>query len=494
MPHRTTRLCVTLLILTLAPLALAEVAPDKIFSSNMVLQREMAVPIWGTAKPGEAISVSFAGQTVKTTADKNGKWRVTLRPLKTSKTAQTMTITGPNTVKLTNILVGEVWLASGQSNMAGRLVAAKKRSLPAEHFKTTDFANFRFIGPNRPWQEFNHRTQNGLSEVAFYFGQKLYTELDIPIGLIVRATSGTPVQSWMSPAVAEAARKKLNIPANWGDPKKPNRVATDYTPQILPIAGVAMRGVIWYQGERNAKTYTGWEYQYLLPIMIDSWRALWAKQAGQTRRDFPFYYVQVPVQTTTVTEEWPEVRDAMRRVLNTCPNTGMAVFYDHGPSLHPHNKKPSGERLALWALAKDYGRKIVYSGPLLKSMVIKDNKAILSFTCIGGGLKNKADKAGLDFFQLAGADGVYHPAFARVVGDTVEVFCTPVPKPVHVRYLYRKRAPNPAVSLINAEGLPASSFITNNTKPKRTPPPAATPRPARKARPASKPAARPAAK
>ena len=478
--NRPAQLALLAAVLLLSPLANAEIKPDPLFSSHMVLQRNMAVPIWGKAAANEKITLTFAGQTVKTTADKTGAWKVKLKPLKTSKTPQTMTLAGSNTIKLTDILVGEVWLASGQSNMALCLGSGLRPETP----KATDCSQLRFqTRKNRPWVVVDETTRKQLSAVAFYFGNKLNCDLDIPIGLVVRAHSGSPIQSWISPETAAAMEKKLDLPTHWGDPANPKLVARDFNPHILPIAGMAMRGAIWYQGERDAKTDTSWEYQYLLPALVDEWRTLWAERAGCAKRNFPFYYVQVPVQTTSTVDEWPEIRDAMRRALDTIPNSGMAVFYDYGPGLHPRNKLPAGERLALWALAKDYGKKIVYSGPLLKSMTIKGNRAILEFDHIGGGLKNKSGKPDLDFFQIAGKDGVYHPALAQIVGKTVVVSAKLAPKPVHVRYLHRKAKPSPVVSLVNAEGLPASSFMTDNTKPKRTPRPEPKPKPKRKPRP-----------
>ena len=231
-----------------------------------------------------------------------------------------------------------------------------------------------------------------------------------------------------------------------------------------------MRGVVWYQGERNAKTYTGWEYRELLPYLIDTWRHLWAERAGLEVRKFPFYFVQPPAQEAkSDDEEWPWLRDSMRRALGTTENTGMVVFYDYGPSLHPEDKEPAGNRLALWALAKDYGKTgLVFSGPLLDKVTIQGDKAVLSFKYVGGGLKNKSGGSSLKFFEIAAKDGNYVPADASIEGDKVVVRAKEVPTPVSVRYLFRKQPPDAEVSLVNAEGLPASSFITDDSKPPRT--------------------------
>lgn len=451
--------------ITWASPAIAEVEVASVFGDNMVLQRELPVPVWGTASAGEKITVSFDGHKRTTTADAHGNWILKLAPLETSKTEKTMTVKGSNTITFSGVLVGEVWFCSGQSNMAGKFVASKGRAIDSKVFER-DLSAFRFLPKNVGWRSLDQDNQNLISCVAYYFGIELYKELDIPVGLIIRASSGTPIQSWMPESAAEKIRKELDICADWGDPRNPNRAATEYNAWLDAIIPVAMRGAIWYQGERNAKTFTGWEYRHLLPHLIKTWRELWATRSQTQLRKFPFYYVQVPTQDRN--GEWPWLRDAMRRSLDLSENTGMAVYYDYGPSLHPANKQPAGQRLALWALAKDYGRKdLVHCGPLLDKVRISGDKAILSFKHVGGGLKNKSGEKNLEFFEIAGKDGKYVSADARIQGDTVVVRSEKIPSPVYVRYLFRKPAPNPEVSLINAEGLPASSFMTDNFKPAR---------------------------
>ncbi|MCP4190185.1 MAG: sialate O-acetylesterase [Planctomycetaceae bacterium] len=465
METRFTILSSLVMTLMVTTNAWADVQLSNLFTDQMVLQRELPVPIFGTASPGEQVSVSFAGQLQTTLADQQGNWMVKLAPLKTSSAAQQMVIKAANTIRLSDILVGEVWLCSGQSNMAGKFSAAKGRSLSPQDL-TRDHAGFRFCNKNSGWKSLNEKTQSSCSQVGYYFGMKLYQELGVPIGLIQRATSGTPIQSWMEQSVAEEIRQELAIPKDWGDPKQPNRAHREYDAWVRPLLPVAFRGVIWYQGERNAKTQTGWEYQHLLKRLIESWRETWATTNGGPLRKFPFYYVQVPSQQQG--QEYPWLRDSMRRVLDTTENTGMAIFYDHGPDLHPKNKKPSGERLALWALAKDYGRsKLVHCGPLLDQVAIVDGKAILSFRHVGGGLQSMAGGPQLSFFEIAGTDGQYVPAQASIVGDTVIVRSGKIRSPAFVRYLFWKGEPNAEISLINAEGLPASSFMTDNLKPAR---------------------------
>jgi len=448
-----------------ASAAMAEVKLTNLFTDHMVLQRGLPVPIFGTASPGEKISVSFDGQTLEATADKDGAWMVKLSPLKTSTTGKEMVIQGSNTITLSDILVGEVWFCSGQSNMAGKFVASKGRSIDPEDL-ARDHSAFRFCNKNGGWTSLDEKTQANCSRVGYYFGMKLYEELDIPIGLIQRASSGTPIQSWMEASVAENIRKELSISTHWGDPKNPDRAHKEYDAWIEPILPVAFRGVIWYQGERNAKTQTGWEYKDLLVRLIESWRETWAAEAGIPLRKFPFYYVQVPSQAEG--QEYPWLRDSMRRALETTENTGMAIFYDHGPSLHPENKKPSGERLALWALAKDYGQtELVHCGPLLDNVALSGNRATLTFKHVGGGLRNQSGEKNLRFFEIAGEDAAYVPANARIEGDTVVVQGDKIKKPVYVRYLFWKGEPNAEFSLMNAEGIPAASFITDDLKPPR---------------------------
>jgi sialate O-acetylesterase len=446
--------------------ALGAVTLPAIFGDKMVLQRQLPLPIWGTAEPGEKISVSFAGQDIATVADDQGKWIIKLKPLKTSRTERTMTIKGSNTVTFSGVLVGEVWLCSGQSNMAGKFVKSKGRSIDPRAFKQ-DLSRFRFSA-RQGWMSLTPRSQKLLSCVAYYFGIELYRKLDIPIGLIQRYNSGTPIQTWMPKDAAELIRKKLNIPQGWNNAHPMQLPGFQFNDKIAPIVPMAFRGVIWYQGERNAKSQTGWEYGDLLSFHIKTWRDLWAKRAGIELRKFPFYYVQVPTQESPVDAEWPWLRDAMRRALDTTENTGMAIFYDYGPSLHPENKQPAGKRLSLWALAKDYGRdKLVHCGPLLDKVLIKKGKAVLTFKHVGGGLRNASGGKQLKFFEIAARDGKYVPAEAIIEGANVIVQNPKVAKPVYVRYLFRKPTPNAEVSLINAEGLPASSFMTDDFKPPR---------------------------
>ncbi len=466
----TTRLATFLFVLIFAltpSLTLADVTLPKIFSSNMVLQRELAVPIWGTADPGEEVTVKFAGQSKQTKADSDGKWMVQLDPLATSSQEQKLLAEGKNRLELSGVLVGEVWLCSGQSNMADSFSSSKNRFIEPKYFEK-GLARMR-VSTRQGWTGINEKTQRTISRVGFYFGERLYRELDVPVGLILRYNSGTPIQAWIPKDDSEVIRKRLRIPDGWNDVQENRNPGVQFADKIDPIVPVCFRGVIWYQGERNAKAQTGHEYRQLLPFMIENWRQQFASWSGLPERKFPFYYVQVPTQDAT--GEWPWLRDSMRRALAATQNTGMAVFYDHGPSLHPHDKQYAGERLALWALAKDYGRsKLQYSGPLLKSVEYRGNTAQLSFDHVADGLSNPTgDDSSLNFFEIAGEDGKYVAANAMLVGDQVHVTSPQIDTPKYVRYLFRKPEPDPAISLVNSAGLPASSFMTDEFKPPREP-------------------------
>lgn len=445
----------------------AEVVLPNIFSSNMVLQRELVVPIWGTADAGENVTVKFAGQVKQTKTDAEGKWMVQLDPLATSDQDQTLLVEGTNRIELSGVLVGEVWLCSGQSNMADSFNSSKNRFIESEYFEK-GLSRMR-VSTRHGWTAIDETTQRMISRVGFYFGERLYRELDIPIGLILRYNSGTPIQAWMPAEDAEIIRKRLGIPPGWNDVFENRNPGVQFADKIAPIVPACFRGVIWYQGERNAKAQTGYEYRHLLPFMIENWRQRFTTHEKLPHRNFPFYFVQVPTQDAS--GEWPWLRDSMRRALMTTDNTGMAVFYDHGPSLHPDNKKIAGQRLALWALANDYGRsKLIHSGPLLKSLKHRGDNIELSFDHVAGGLNNpNGDNSNLDFFEIAGEDGKYITANAKIVGQQVHVTNPQIRDPKYVRYLFRKSELDPSISLVNSAGLPASSFITDDFKPPREP-------------------------
>ncbi len=473
----------------------ASVMLPHIFTDHMVLQRQMPVPVWGTAAPNEQVSVSFAGQTKSATATPDGRWRVTLDPLKASSTPAEMTITGSNTVKFEDILVGEVWLCSGQSNM-GKPVGtwrgmnptpnyeqelananyplirilqpqAAKRQSPAEDFDETVRPN---AYPHGGWVACNGTVldQMKFSAVGYFFGRKLFQELHVPIGLINSSVGGTRIEAWLAPSSVAADPSLVTDfekPPVVTDPAKPPRremAAELYNGMIAPMATYAMRGVIWYQGESNIYVNDGSAYAPKMIALINGWRLAW-------HQDLAFYYVQLPPLNYSTTrkqvkdaEQLPLLREAQAAALKL-PHTGMIVTTDLADDLgniHPVNKVPVGERLAAWALANDYGRQdIKVSGPIFHSMEIQGSKAILHFDYVGGrGLVSK-DGQPLNSFVVAGQDGKFYPAKAEIVDETVVVTSPQVPNPQVVRFAWDEAAePN----FFNKAGLPAMPFRTDN--------------------------------
>ena len=523
----------TLAAMALAPLAAlhAAVKPNPLFSDNAVLQQGIAVPVWGTAGEGEKVTVTFAGQTAAMVA-KAGKWKVTLAALKASETPQTMTISGENKVEIKNVLVGEVWVCSGQSNMQFTL---GKAANAATEIPTANYPKLRMftverkpaIQPqaeaNGSWQECSPQTVSSFSAVGYFFGRDLLKARGGAVGMIHTSWGGTPAQSWTSlsglekeselagyvqaigkvvadypQAVAKAPQAaaaysvavkqwqaeigkefnpklaqwnkdvKLALAASKPLPRKPlptrpmpvkplppegpaaGGSATPtllYNGMIAPLIPYAIKGVIWYQGESNAPKSQ--EYRTLFPRMIADWREKWSQG------EFPFLFVQIaPYQGLP-----PEIREAQLVSWKKTPNTAMAVITDVGDAsdIHPTKKEPVGARLALAARAIAYGEKLEYSGPLYQAVKIDGNKAIISFTHLGGGLVAK--DGALKGFTIAGADKNFVPATAVIRRDQIVVSSDQVAAPVAVRYGW---ANVPDVNLFNQNGLPATPFRTDD--------------------------------
>ena len=413
---------------------MADVRLPSVIGDNMVLQQQTAAPIWGWADPGEKITVegnwTRAGKK-KAVADQNGQWQVNIRTPKAGG-PYTLTIAGDNTIELTNVLVGEVWVCSGQSNMEWSVSRANN---PEKEIAAATYPNIRLFHVakkvaevpqedcNADWKECSSETIPGFSAVAYFFGRELHTELDVPIGLIETCWGGTPAESWTRKEVLE----------------------------VNPLVPFGICGAIWYQGESNASR--AYQYRTLFPAMITNWRDDWDQGA------FPFYYVQIAPYKYGQEDVCAELREAQMVTLSL-KNTGMAVTMDIGnpKDIHPKNKQDVGKRLALWALAKDYGKKdIVYSGPIYDSMKIEGNKIRLKFDHVDGGLKAGPD--GLANFTIAGADQNFVPAQAKIDGNTLLVFSPEVSEPVAVRYCWDNTSEG---TLFNKAGLPASSFRTDD--------------------------------
>ena len=527
------------LVALLAIAAQADVSVSKIFGSNMVLQRDMPVPVWGKAAPGEDVSVSFADQKLATKANDAGNWQVELKPLKVSKDGAELVVAGPaNTNVFKNVLVGDVWVCSGQSNMEmsfgwgiyqGDMFKAESVKFPTirrmKIKKCTKPAPEPYDVPvDQNWavasNAFPHITATG-----YFFARKLTQELDIPIGLIDDSWSGCKIEPFISsegyhlvPAlqsyaktlddqdpttekgkevltqlVADVRKWAENAEASIAKGVKPTSqppqmpalggITVQYNWMVAPIVRFPIKGAIWYQGCSNGGE--GDEYIDKTEGLVLGWRKAWGY-------DFPFYWVQL-ASFTGFTDDpaggngYARIRDAQRKAINRIPKTGMAVAIDVGnPSdIHPKAKLFVGERLALWALAKDYGKDIVCSGPLVKDAVVEPAgldadvaKVRVSFDYTGSGLmagkkewkdnspvEEDAEAAGkLKGFALKGADEKWYWANAVIDGKDVVLSAPEVKEPVAVRYAFRAN-PLGKCSLYNKEGLPASPFSINLPRP-----------------------------
>jgi sialate O-acetylesterase len=491
--------------------ARADVRPHALFSDNMVLQRDIKVPIWGTADEGERVTVRFQGQEVSTTTA-NGKWMVRLDPLKAGGPF-VLTIRGQNRIEFKNVLVGEVWLCSGQSNMEWSLAESgiygaaptnpmlrmyrvprnvAKRPVSDLQRETRkgiwldctgrwlEGADGRRNGETNKgvWLECGPETAPPFSAVAYFFGRDLQKALNVPVGLIASSWSGTIGEAWTNLATLEAnaelrgivtahraavrsyaQNKEQMLALRLLDPdKNQNGPSNLYNGMIAPLIPYALRGVIWYQGESNAGRAR--HYQTLLPALIANWRQDW--QQGE----LPFLIVQIapfskipdPNLVMQESASWAEVREAQLLTSLRVPNTALVVTTDVGDEFnkHPKQKEPVGGRLARAARAVAYGEKLVYSGPVYKSMRVKGNEAILTFEHVGSGLAAKG--GALTGFWIAGPDKKFVPAVAEIRGDTVAVSSRLVTWPVAVRYGW---ADYPVVNLWNKDGLPASPFRTD---------------------------------
>jgi sialate O-acetylesterase len=447
----------------------ANVTVPGIFGSHMVLQRGMKVPVWGKADAGEAVTVKVAGQSQSTTAGADGKWRVTLDPLD-SATPVEMTVTGKNALIFTDVLVGEVWLCSGQSNMSFPLHSASNGAdaVAKANRPTMRLFTVGRTTPDRPqddvaggeWRVCTPESARDFAAVGYFFGLELQQKLNTPVGLINASWGGTRAEAWMPRPTFDA----LHLPyepqwtEQWLHPKpKPNTTkqepprpheapATLYNGMIAPIAGYAMRGVIWYQGETNT-AYPD-QYRDVLTALIKSWRDAWGEG------DFPFLVVQLANLKNT--RFWPTLRAAQAQVAREVPNVGLAVTIDIGNpnNIHPTDKQTVGHRLAVAAEKIAYGQDVPYSGPVFKSMQTRGGDAVLTFDHADGGLVAKGDLQG---FEVAGADGKFVPARAQNKDNNVIVHADGVASPAAVRYGW---ANDPTCTLYNGAGLPAVPFET----------------------------------
>jgi sialate O-acetylesterase len=467
--------------------ATAALRMPAVFSENMVLQAGMPVPVWGWAAAGEKITVKFAGQEKSATAGADGKWALKLDTLKCSAKPEQMTVTGADgqAVNIANVLVGEVWLGSGQSNMEMHVSGCLDFDNVKADAKYPDIRMFtvKRLPSGVPmddvtgtWVVCTPETVGNFSATLYFFGRKIHKDLGVPMGLIHSSWGGTRIEPWTPPcgfaAVAELKDISDKLAPTTASSKQPTKGQGNptglYNGMIHGLIPYALRGATWYQGESNGGE--GESYFHKMRALIGGWRQLWGEG------DLPFYFVQLatfkaPNDKPEGGDDWAKVLEAQALSLSI-PNTGMAVLSDIGDAknIHPKNKQDVGERLALWALAKDYGKKdLVYSGPIFKSAKIEGATMVISFDNVGSGLMvGKKDGlapaqevAGgeLKGFAIKGDDGQWHWADAKIVGPTVVVSCKDVSKPVAVRFAFTTNRAH--CNFYNKEGLPAVGFRTD---------------------------------
>ena len=475
-------------VLLAAPLRLrGDVSLPRIFGDNMVLQRDSPVPVWGRAAPDEEITVRFAGQEQRVRADADGRWRLTLDRTAASAAPQEMVVAGANLVRFQNILVGEVWLCAGQSNMEYAVGVAKPWAPPAaatDRELAEELAGrplpalrlFRVEKQREPpevvsagWSEAAGAARDEFSAVGYCFARRLLRELAGPVGMIQAAWGGSRIEEW-TPADAYARLATvLTGPAASSLERDPAWIGRNFDAMVQPLVPYALRGVIWYQGESNLIAYNdGLRYADKLRALIDSWRTAWQGAVADASESLPFYSVQIaPFRYTGRTDPLPHSAEDLPRLWEAqaaalrIPRTGLVPttdLVDDVGDIHPAHKRTVGERLAALALNDTYGRKgLTWAGPQFAGLVIRGAEAVIHFKNTGAGLMSRDGKPLTDF-EIAGADGAFVPATAVIRGSTVVVSSPRVPVPVAVRFGWSETArPN----LMNRAGLPAYPFRSN---------------------------------
>lgn len=473
-----------------------------LISDHMVLQQGIPLRIWGTADAGESVRVDFQGQSVATKARESGKWEVWLRPLSAAGPLE-MTVAATNSITIHDVLVGEVWLGSGQSNMEFVLANANNHDeeIANARYPLIHLFHVKRVEADQPaddvvgeWQVCSPQSVPRFSAVEYFFGRHLHQSLHVPMGLIESDWGGTPAQSWTSHAALEADpalkfilddwdRALANYPAakqrydqrieEWNQavakakaegtkppnrppapqgPGHPNTPAGLYNGMIAPLVPYGIRGVIWYQGESNASEAHAYRYRRLFADMIEDWRNRWGEG------DFPFLFVQLANYKSS--QWWPVLRESQTETLRL-RNTGMALAIDIGEShdIHPKNKQEVGKRLALAALHVAYGKAGEYSGPMFTEAVPEGGAMRVYFTHAAG--MQARDGGAVAGFTIAGADGKFVPAEARIDGETVVVSSAQVADPATVRYAW---ADDPVCNLMNQAGLPAVPFRSDEPR------------------------------
>lgn len=475
--------------------AMADVSLPNIFGNHMVLQRGQKNKVWGKAEAGEEVTVSIAAQSHKTKTGADGAWHVMLDPMDVGEPL-TLTVKGKNQVQFSDVLVGEVWICSGQSNMQWSVNAANDPDLEkaAAKFPKLRMINFPQIGtqepiwshPDRQWQVCSPETIGGWSAVGYFYGRQLHQTLDIPVGMINNAWGGSACEAWINRSVLAKDEKYKPLMDRWAgmeatfaelskkgadlndDQKKQlaglqgpirgnARPANIYNGVLKSHLGYGIRGAIWYQGESNASR--AYQYRDLFPLMIQNWRDEW----GQG--DFPFYWVQLAdfkaEKPEPAESDWAELREAQTMTMKRLPNTGEAVIIDigEGKDIHPKNKVDVGRRLARWALAETYKVPgIPCRSPLYKSMEQAGSKIVLTFENVAGWRPFDVNEP--RGFAIAGEDKKFVWASAKILPDgRIEVWSDAVKEPAAVRYAW---ADNPVCNMFATNGLPLTPFRTDD--------------------------------
>ena len=465
----------SLFVLLTCSLVSADVRMPTILSDGMVLQRGRPIPVWGWAEPNESVTVAMGGQSQSTVADGNGTWSLELSEMPAGG-PYVMTIKGKNTLELSDVLVGDVWLCAGQSNMQRglNLTEAGRRSIAhADHPRIRLLTLDRVVADEpvedakllTTWTPCDSEAARNFSAVGYHFGVTLQGELDIPVGLINCSWGGTRAEAWTSeqalrgdPALESIFKRASKIRASADLAKQRHHLpASIYNSMIAPLVRYPLAGVIWYQGESNEPWPN--EYRALLPTLIADWRSQW----GQV--DLPFGIVQLAAyrrkQISPAEEsKWAVIREVQWLTSEADDYTGMAVTIDIGDenNIHPANKRDVGYRLALWALTDVYAHAFIKSGPTLRSMEITNGQAVLTFDNTGGGLVARGSGE-LRGFAVAGADQRFVWAEASCDGDRVIVQSEDVPNVLAVRYGW---SDNPIGNLFSVNGLPATPFRTDD--------------------------------
>ncbi|MBS7564917.1 sialate O-acetylesterase [Mucilaginibacter sp. Bleaf8] len=455
----------------------AQVKLASIFTDDMVLQQQSQVPVWGWDAAGKSINVrtSWNNKQYKTKADASGRWKVKVAT-PTAGGPYMLTIDDGKTIKLNNVMIGEVWLCTGQSNMEMPMKGFKGQPIAGSteailHSQNNNIRIYTVPRSSKTEQQDNSKPSvwhvaspeyvSNFSATGYYFGRQLNQVLNVPVGLINVSYGGSTIEAWMDPDVLKAF-PEIKIPAKTDSIKVVNRTPTTlYNGMLNPVIGYGIKGCIWYQGESNYDRPD--QYEKLFPAMVNRWRELWGEG------EFPFYYAQIapydyaqlPPYRSGGKYNSAYIREAQRKSLNVIPNSGMAVLMDIGEqaTIHPSHKEAGGTRLALLALGKTYGIKggFGFASPQYESITINGNIAVIKFQNAPNGLTTFGKE--LNNFEIAGKDQVFHQAKAVISGSSVSVSASDVKEPVAVRYAFRDFIVG---ELFGTDGLPVSSFRTDS--------------------------------